>query len=116
MTDVPVPISDSDMAGAVRAEMARRGHKLHELVEVVGLSYPTISGRLNSYTSFSIEELNKIASFLGMSLRRLIESAEFGRQTDDRGAEGDDLVQIPSSDPWTQPPGSHRRRRPGIRG
>jgi transcriptional regulator with XRE-family HTH domain len=73
-------ITDDDVAGAVRAELARRSRKINELPAVVGLSAPTVSSRIHGVSSFSIEELRKIADFLDMTLSDLLESALLGHR------------------------------------
>ena len=96
----------AEIAGAVRAEMGRRKLALHNLKEPLGLSWPTISGRLNGYTPFTSDEIDKIASFLGMTAFELISSAN------PRRTMVADVPRIaPPRDTWEQPARSTARRR-----
>lgn len=94
------------LAGAVRAEMGRRKLPLHKLKEPLGLSWPTISGRLNGHTPFTSDEIDSIATFLGMSAYELISSAD-PRRT----AVATDAPVWPVHDAWEQPARSTARRR-----
>lgn len=96
------------LAGAVRAEMGRRKLPLHKLKEPLGLSWPTISGRLNGHTPFTSDEIDSIATFLGMSAYELISSADPRRSAQP----ADESVWVaPVRDVWEQPARSKARRR-----
>ena len=99
----------ASIASAVRAELGRQGKRLNELVTPLGLSWPTVSGRLNGHTPFTADELEKVASFLGITAYDLIDSAALGR----RFAESDSTPEAaritPPQDAWAQPARSKRR-------
>lgn len=99
----------SSIASAVRAELGRQGKKLTDLTSPLGLSRPTVSGRLNGHTPFTADELDKIASFLGLTAYDLIDSAALGR----RFAEANPTPEVaritPPQDAWAQPSRSKRR-------
>ncbi|GGO59205.1 hypothetical protein GCM10010910_01620 [Microbacterium nanhaiense] len=115
--DERADITDEDVAGAVRAEMARRLKKQRDLVAVLGMSWPTVSSRLHGRSSFTISELAKIAAFLDMTVGELFESAVFGSRVMNPASayreqpRGEIPIMDAPRDPWEQPAGSHRRRR-----
>ena len=98
-----------DMVGAVRAELGRQRKSLYELTGPLGLSYPTISSRLNGHTSFTLDELRKVAAFLGITTVDLAESAELARKW--RQSPSTEPAP-PPPDPWEQPARAraHNRR------
>lgn len=96
-----------EISSAVRAEMGRRKLPLYKLTEPLGLTWPTVSGRLNGHTPFTSDELDAVAKFLGMSTYELISSANPRRTTP---AEEPAPV-APIRDPWEQPVRSKARRR-----
>lgn len=95
---------------AVRAEMGRKGKKIHELVTALGLSRPTVSSRLNGHTPFTAEELDKVARFLGISAYDLIASAELGSGFRQRSTENEAAAFETPQDPWAQPARSRAKR------
>lgn len=101
----------SAIAGAVRAEFARRNIDRWRLSEVIGVSRPTASGRLSGAYPFSAVQLEKVAAFLGMSVGDLYALAVHGARFTDHGEEA---ASIPSSRPrvdlWEQPARARRRR------
>lgn len=100
----------AEITSAVRAEMGRQGKKFHELTLPLNRSYPTISSRLNGHTPFTLDELEKIAAFLGMTTNDLIESANLGRRIA-ASSPADEVARItPPHDTWEQPARSKKRR------
>lgn len=59
-------------AGAVRAELARRRISGRELARGLGWSPTTTSRRLNGSSPFDIDELARVAEFLGLSVGDLL--------------------------------------------
>lgn len=97
----------ASIAAAVRAELGRQGRKLNELTAPLGLSWPTVSGRLNGHTPFTSDELDRVAEFLGMSAYDLVDSAALGRRIK---ASAPEVARItPPQDAWAQPARSKRR-------
>lgn len=92
------------VAGAVRAELARANKKPADLVAALGLSRPTIAGRLSGAYAFTMSELDKVAAVLGLTTQDIMLSAalteRFGR---DRADEITPLAP-PKIDAWAQPP------------
>lgn len=99
----------SSIVSAVRAEMGRQGKKLNELVAPLGLSWPTISSRLNGHTEFTMSELDKVASFLGINAYDLIDSAALGERFADKTVVAEALPAAPR-DVFAQPARSKTRR------
>lgn len=54
------------VAGEVRAEMARQKKTGRELGDVLGLTAMSASRRLSGQTSIDLDELSKIADWLGV--------------------------------------------------
>lgn len=98
----------ASIASAVRAELGRQGKKFRELTVPLGLSRPTISGRLNGHTPFTADELDKVAGFLGITAYDLVESAALGRRFTE--TDRPEVARItPPQDDWAQPARSKRR-------
>lgn len=89
--------------------MGRQGKKLNELVAPLGLSWPTVSGRLNGHTSFTADELDKIARFLGITTYDLIDSAALGKRFAAENTSPEVARITPPQDDWAQPARSKRR-------
>jgi transcriptional regulator with XRE-family HTH domain len=100
----------SNLVSAVRAEMGRRGKTIQELTEALGLSRPTVSGRLNGHTPFTAKELDEVARFLGITAYDLIASAELGSRFAVRADTSDVSAFVPPVDPFAQPARSSRRK------
>lgn len=100
------------IANAVRAEMGRQKKKLYELVEPLGLSWPTVSGRLNGHKPFTLDEIDRIATFLGMTPDDLNASASLGDRLARTSAYADEAARItpPQHDAWAQPSRARARR------
>ncbi|MDT3331383.1 hypothetical protein Q9S78_11960 [Microbacterium sp. KSW-18] len=101
--------STEGIAASVRAELARGGHAKVELIEVLGISAPTLYGKVNGKYAFSLDELAAAAAFLNTTSLELMEAAV--RYDAKRGAaEG---VLDPRAawhiDPWEQPARARRR-------
>jgi transcriptional regulator with XRE-family HTH domain len=60
------------VAGAVRAELARRQVSGRKLAEALGWSFTTTARRLNGSSPFDIDELVTVASFLGVPVGDLL--------------------------------------------
>lgn len=99
----------ASIASAVRAELGRQGKKLTDLTDPLGLSRPTISGRLNGHTPFTADELDKIASFLGLTAYDLIDSAALGRRFAEANPTPGVARITPPQDSWAQPSRSRSR-------
>jgi transcriptional regulator with XRE-family HTH domain len=78
MAPKQVPFTAS-VAGAVKAELARRGFEGSALVDVLGLSRNTVYSRLRGDTALTTDELAAIAAFLGIELDVIWASAELGK-------------------------------------
>lgn len=55
------------IAGELRAEIARQQRRMGDLGEVLGLSQPAVSARLNGRQPLTVEELIVVAQWLGIS-------------------------------------------------
>ena len=66
---------DPQVAGAVRAELARAGKTQGALTAVLHLSQPAISRRLSGQVPFTIDELSAAAAFLDIPLSTLVPQA-----------------------------------------
>jgi transcriptional regulator with XRE-family HTH domain len=60
------------LRAAIRAEMARHGRTQREMADLLGLTQPTVSGRMSGRTDFTITELRAVARWLGVSVSALI--------------------------------------------
>lgn len=99
-----------DIAAAVRAEMARRKRPLKDLIGPLKLSWPTVSSRVNGQTSFTADELERVAEFLDFpDAYGLIAAAEKSKTT--QPAVQPVARITPPADPWAQPARSGSRRR-----
>ena len=99
----------ASIASAVRAELGRQGKKLTELTVPLGLSRPTIAGRLNGHTPFTADELDRVAQFLGITAYDLIDSAALGRRFSESTQTPGAARITPPQDAWAQPARSKRR-------
>lgn len=101
----------AEVTSAVRAELGRQGKKFYELTKPLGFSYPTVSSRLNGHTTFSLDELEKVAAFLGMTANDLIDSAKLGRRFANTTPTDAEVARItPPHDTWEQPARAKSRR------
>lgn len=100
----------TSIAAAVRAELGRQGKKLTDLTSPLGLSRPTISGRLNGHTPFTADELDKVATFLGITAYDLIDSAALGKRFGLTTSTPEVARITPPQDTWAQPSRSRSRR------
>lgn len=66
------------VAANVRAELARRNIPAQSLAEAVDLNRATLGRRLNGYSSFTIDELDRIADYFGLPLEVLISDGSVG--------------------------------------
>lgn len=64
------------IAAEVRAEMARKGHKRHELATLFGVSGVTASRMLNGSRSLNVDELDRIAQWLDVEVSTIVNRAE----------------------------------------
>lgn len=98
------------IAGAVRAEMARARKRSVELTAVLGLSAPTISGRMTGAYPFKLSELDRIAEYLGITTQGILDSAALGEHL--RENRLDAIPGFPPPKPrdiWAQPARARRR-------
>lgn len=65
---------------AVKAELARRDQDGLALVDVLGMNRNAVYARLRYEVPFTTDELDKIATFFGMTFTSLIASANLDRQ------------------------------------
>ena len=100
----------ASIAAAVLAELGRQGKKRTDLTIPLGLSRPTVSGRLNGHTPFTADELDKVASFLGITAYDLIDSAALGRRFAESNPSPEASSFTPPQDAWAQPSRSRSRR------
>lgn len=63
------------LQAAIRAEMARRGFTQKQLADLLGMSQPTVSGRMTGRTDFTVSEVRAVARWLGVPLVALLEDA-----------------------------------------
>lgn len=66
------PHSEASLQASIRAEMARRGRTQRDLGALLGMSQPTVSGRMTGRTDFTITELRAVARWLGVPLTALL--------------------------------------------
>lgn len=59
------------VAGEVRAEMARQDRSVASLADTLGLSRTTARSRYNGHTPFNLLEVAVVANWLGVSVDRL---------------------------------------------
>lgn len=64
-----------EVAGAVRAELARRQVGQRQVAEALGISQPAVSRRLAGEVAFNVDELAAVADLLGMDARDLMPTA-----------------------------------------
>jgi transcriptional regulator with XRE-family HTH domain len=68
--------SPAERVGAnVRAEMARRGLNQRSIAPCINLSQQALSRRLNGQTAFNVDELDRIADCLSVTVASLIAPA-----------------------------------------
>lgn len=60
------------VAGAVRAELARRNLPGDTLIPVLGIGKNAVYARLRGQKSFEVEDVAKIAAFLGIEVSALV--------------------------------------------
>ena len=65
----------TQVAANVRAEMARQRKRQADLGEVLGLTQGAVSKRMSGTVALDVDELGKIADFLGIPATTLIEVA-----------------------------------------
>lgn len=70
----------ASIAGAVRAELARKRKRFIEIAAVLGVSRATAYRRINGEEPFDVAELEKIAAYLEIDVQVIFNSAEFGRE------------------------------------
>lgn len=63
--------SRSHIAGEVRAGLARKGMTQAQLAEIIGISRPTLNGRLTGDSAFNTDELFAIAGALDIAFASL---------------------------------------------
>jgi transcriptional regulator with XRE-family HTH domain len=65
----------TQVAANVRAEMARQRKRQADLGEVLGLTQGAVSKRMSGTVALDVDELGKIATFLGVDVAILIGAA-----------------------------------------
>lgn len=100
----------TSIASAVRAELGRQGKKPADLTTALGLSRPTVTGRLNGTTPFTADELDRVATFLGITAYDLIDSAALGKRFGVTTSTPEVTRITPPQDAWAQPSRSRSRR------
>lgn len=109
MTAIPDMDYQQSIAAAVRAEFGRRGYKLTDLSQVIERSRPTAAGRWHGQSPYVADEIDKVATFLGITPYDLNESAALGQRF---AAGPHEVARItPPRDIWEQPARSRARRR-----
>lgn len=106
-------IADMDyqqsIAAAVRAEFGRRGFNITDLTRVLERSRPTAANRWHGVAPYVADELDRVASFLGITPYDLNESAALGKKFAAGSPEAARIT--PLQDTWAQPARSKARRR-----
>ena len=65
-----------DIAGEIRAEMARQRIGVSDLADATGYSRQSLSRKLNSHTAFTLPELDAISHALGVPIWELLIRAD----------------------------------------
>lgn len=86
------------IAGAVRAEFARRRVDKKDLADVLGCSRPTAYGRINGRLDWSARDIERVATFLGITPQRLNDLA-----ANVSHATSDEVERSLPIDTWEQP-------------
>jgi transcriptional regulator with XRE-family HTH domain len=68
----PYEFEASDIAGHVRAEMARHNRAGRELADLLGVSTAAISRRMRGHVPFRADEVIAIAGWLGVPVDALL--------------------------------------------
>lgn len=70
------PVPHVELAGEIRAEMARQRKKLNDLAQHTGMSQATLYRRLGDPpVPFRLDELTVVAYYLGLTVPDLIQRA-----------------------------------------
>jgi DNA-binding Xre family transcriptional regulator len=71
------PVPHTELAGEIRAELARQRKKLNDLAQHLGMSPATLYRRLSDPPPkhFRLDELDAIAHYLGLTVPELIQRA-----------------------------------------
>ena len=71
------PVPHTEMAGEIRAEMARQRKKLNDLAQLLGMSPATLYRRLGDppRKHFRLDELDVVAHYLGFTVPELVQRA-----------------------------------------
>lgn len=104
-------LSAKAIGAAVRAEAARAGKHHSELAEALGVSRPTITGRLSGAYEFKQAELEKIADLLGITPYNIIESAGLAQRFHSESPDPSEVARVFDRDVWAQPARARRRSR-----
>jgi transcriptional regulator with XRE-family HTH domain len=73
MQNIP---TTEQVAGEIRAEMARQRKRMTDLADELGISYATLNRRLTRKRSFRLDELETIAAYLGTTVTALLGRAD----------------------------------------
>ncbi|CAN7219974.1 helix-turn-helix transcriptional regulator [Microbacterium foliorum] len=97
------------VAGAVRAELARANRKPADLADALGVSRPTVAGRLSGAYPFTIPELDKVAALLGLTTQDIMLSAALTERFGTSRVDAITPLEKPRQDAWAQPARSRQR-------
>ena len=67
------PLRSEIVSRNVRAEIARSGMKHRDVAQEIGMLYPTLRNRISGRAEWRIDELDRLATLLGVPLARLLE-------------------------------------------
>lgn len=93
------------IAGAVRAEFAKRRIAKKDLATVLGCSRPTAYGRINGLLDWPAKDIERVSQYLNMTPQRLNELA-----ADVSYTHSDEVEHKLPVDPWAQPARATRKR------
>jgi transcriptional regulator with XRE-family HTH domain len=69
---VEIPTASQRVAANVRAELARHGRSQGDLGQALSRSQPYVSRRLSGKVAFGVDEVEQIATWLGVPVSALI--------------------------------------------
>lgn len=104
MTAITATDYSRAIAGAVRAEFAKRRIDKKDLADVLGVSLPTAYGRINGRLDWNAKDIEKVSGFLEMTPQRLNELA-----SDVSYARPDEVEHALPVDVWDQPARAKRK-------
>lgn len=66
----------SQLAGGIRAEMARKEITVNQVADAIGMPISTLRRSVKGQRPFTIDELDSIAGYLGFTLSELLGMSE----------------------------------------